>query len=885
MVTKTTEMKNLLCLIACFVIYPSISYTQFFWEDTKGPKGINGSFGYTTDIDLYIAKGNDLYHTRDGIDWDKRKYSSSNISVDGNKIANLYLDGEKYKIDFSSYDSPNYNTVVIEEEAVLNDIAFNSDRVYLNCTSQANIWFSVFNGNVNNLHDNNWIKIEPPFGNASKLFTFDDNIFASNSRNFYHHNYNNSTWVDLTPPLELFDDYISDVIVVEDNIFIAGSNALFYSNNFGQSWNTFDFPDSNSAFKLGRTASAVYVHSKGLYKSTDLGETWEMILDNTIMDNFNRLIGFKDTLYLNGFYQGLHKLDESNNQLIEIHQGLSSIKVNDLSIQNDSLIWAAASNNISKFNITEDKWERDNFFPSPSLFYDYIHTANNGWIVCGEESNSKFFLSTNYGEDWISIEPNINGISAAIHNVEVHDDVIYLSSSAFNNKLFFSLDQGFTWQQLGIATSYGKFEIIAFKGSKWISSFDKILQSTNFALEHNAIDLDFTVAQLDATKDFLYALGTNSEGITELYYSQNGEDWNISNFDFDLYPSFYFNSHNRDVFKFFQDQNFQYLYQESIGLFISQNGVNEWSLVDNEQFISTFVQNNTTIWKGKNGVYESALLNPLNENSNPSSLLEEFSLTIFAEDALGNKDSIILGYHTDADDSINQEFGEIELNGIPYDSVFEARAALYDYNDSAYPFHYPTTSESKKLIRQHGCELYIGESNASMLSIKSKNLPITLTWDASQINDPCNQMALVDWLPGGWFDAGGGKVLDMATTNTYTFEATQHHTISYQDTLLNLFFRVGDFINSTNDFKNGVKLLNVFPNPASQFLLFTPISKGTDLFNGGNRIEIYDISGQLVMNSILKSQISIEPLSDGIYFYRLMNTNELLQQGKFIIAK
>jgi len=58
----------------------------------------------------------------------------------------------------------------------------------------------------------------------------------------------------------------------------------------------------------------------------------------------------------------------------------------------------------------------------------------------------------------------------------------------------------------------------------------------------------------------------------------------------------------------------------------------------------------------------------------------QFQITLQFEDAIGNKDSIIVGYdETASSDQLNTQFGEVLID-TPFDSVFEVRAMHGDVN-------------------------------------------------------------------------------------------------------------------------------------------------------------------------------------------------------------
>ncbi len=56
----------------------------------------------------------------------------------------------------------------------------------------------------------------------------------------------------------------------------------------------------------------------------------------------------------------------------------------------------------------------------------------------------------------------------------------------------------------------------------------------------------------------------------------------------------------------------------------------------------------------------------------------QFETTFYFEDAIGNRDSVIVGYDTLATHDIDPEFGEMELL-TPFDSVFEVRAGHFTW--------------------------------------------------------------------------------------------------------------------------------------------------------------------------------------------------------------
>ncbi len=110
----------------------------------------------------------------------------------------------------------------------------------------------------------------------------------------------------------------------------------------------------------------------------------------------------------------------------------------------------------------------------------------------------------------------------------------------------------------------------------------------------------------------------------------------------------------------------------------------------------------------------------------------------YFEDALGNKDTITLGYDTDANSDYNPDFGEVNIKAVPWDSIFEARAShLEGANDHASP-----NVLSKKIIgsskgrldSEIDCSF---NREALQFFVKVKHLPLKISWNQDVFNNDC----------------------------------------------------------------------------------------------------------------------------------------------------
>ena len=88
---------------------------------------------------------------------------------------------------------------------------------------------------------------------------------------------------------------------------------------------------------------------------------------------------------------------------------------------------------------------------------------------------------------------------------------------------------------------------------------------------------------------------------------------------------------------------------------------------------------------------------------------------------------------------------------------------------------------------------------------------------------------------------------------------------------------------SNNTFQKPKSLVSVYPNPASEHILFQ--FKNTS----GKYIEIYDVKGKLVktVTALTRNKkVNIKSLTNGIYFYQLMDKSKsMIDRGKFSISK
>ncbi|MEN0005550.1 MAG: T9SS type A sorting domain-containing protein [Bacteroidota bacterium] len=104
--------------------------------------------------------------------------------------------------------------------------------------------------------------------------------------------------------------------------------------------------------------------------------------------------------------------------------------------------------------------------------------------------------------------------------------------------------------------------------------------------------------------------------------------------------------------------------------------------------------------------------------------IPDFQTTFYFEDAIGNRDSIIVGYDELASDCQDEDFGEITLTA-PFDSTFEVRAAVYA------PPVLCRSDLGKKVITKSGITWQNCPSmNTVIFYTHAKYWPVTVRWDS-----------------------------------------------------------------------------------------------------------------------------------------------------------
>jgi len=260
---------------------------------------------------------------------------------------------------------------------------------------------------------------------------------------------------------------------------------------------------------------------------------------------------------------------------------------------------------------------------------------------------------------------------------------------------------------------------------------------------------------------------------------------------------------------------------------------------------------------------------------------QDFQFNMFFEDAIGNKDTLTIGYDIHGTELIDQSFGEENIIGIALDSVFDVRISDAFFNYGNATFH------TKKQILPDSCLGWWFP--VVSIDIKCENWPVTATWDNSLFNIECREGSVfTSFHPGGWWDVGGFPSdlnrVELANENHVTFTSNYNPSLKFNDNYA--------YINTSNDtipvfwmaFGSPTQItltiesvsyeINSYPNPVDELYYF---DIPNDLIK---EIKIVDMAGRSKIVDFENGYIDMRSFQTG-YYVLIVNS----QNGKILIKK
>lgn len=267
----------------------------------------------------------------------------------------------------------------------------------------------------------------------------------------------------------------------------------------------------------------------------------------------------------------------------------------------------------------------------------------------------------------------------------------------------------------------------------------------------------------------------------------------------------------------------------------------------------------------------------------------KIKFTLRFEDAIGNKDSVIVGYDSLAAPYIDLDFGEVDLTEVPFDSIFEVRGADMGGQEDLSKITIDAWWDAM-------CE-WEGFAQYQSINIFAKHFPVRISWDSTYFAQEC-----YDWthFTRSWYylfhpSFYNGNIIrlneqsDFVVTKEYlaqteTFRTSYLHSVEggIEDTVYVMFIGLaGSQPTDAVEEPFGAKA-SVVPNPATyEVRLELPESFGEAVY-----WQVFDASGQVnrsgEVEHVSQSSWRIEVMDwpPGVYTVKTVN-----DKGKFATAR
>ncbi|MFM2290267.1 MAG: hypothetical protein RIS29_80 [Bacteroidota bacterium] len=186
---------------------------------------------------------------------------------------------------------------------------------------------------------------------------------------------------------------------------------------------------------------------------------------------------------------------------------------------------------------------------------------------------------------------------------------------------------------------------------------------------------------------------------------------------------------------------------------------------------------------------------------------QDFSTKFYIENKSGRKDSIELGYASDATFGIDSKYNE---TAIDHPLAASNKNVLIGVINE-------TTSYIGELIRNNTLNTYTKkqivelnnlyiETSAIPILVPTDSLPLTISWNKTLFNDSKRDYSLItDWRLGGWFDAGDNTTREfLKNTNSVTLtRSVENYQVidgSSQQTYSLFYVAFGNWVNTISIF-------------------------------------------------------------------------------------
>ncbi|BDQ04156.1 YCF48-related protein [Ignavibacterium sp.] len=620
-------MKRILTLVFIICLFKDYSNSQqLVWKHTGGPMG--GIVG-----DLAINSLGEIYA---GVYPDWNVYSGLYKSTDnGNswfKIETQFEDFEVYAIYITKEDHIWVGTNFQGRIYLSTDngktwenrrTGYNTGECWAFGQSKDGVMFAG-DGQYGKLYrstdyGNNWIfsaNLRP------LVFATDSNniVYAGTHNGLFATTDNGLTWAQNN---FLSTIPVSSILIDSANNIYCGTgyydngNGVFYSTDGGQNWTQLGLAGKIVLSLAFDSKGDLYAGTKedGLYKTTDLGQTWEQYKRGLYRKQVFRLkLNKQGDIFIGSENEGVFRSTNNGNSFE--HIGLPISRVKNIVFSGDSLIFTSTPSGVQKYNRITKRWTNmglqnvEAISMSPSN-YLYAATFDEG-----------LFKSTDLGKSWQLTNLTADTLMS-VYNVLVASDDTLFASTEF--KLRKSTDGGISWNILPIITHFfSRTLIIKNKslfctGFNFISNNETLYKSKNLG---NSFDSLFSGFNLPDENNVIAITDNNYVFISDPFLKGILRSTDGGN----NFEQILFNKYTYSVFA--KDNGLVITDGASFGgqtdsVYISTNFGNSWIGIDKEIGLNNYLSdikedasNKLFFGTRRTGLYEIDIITSMNEDVN-----------------------------------------------------------------------------------------------------------------------------------------------------------------------------------------------------------------------------------------------------------------------------
>jgi hypothetical protein len=263
---------------------------------------------------------------------------------------------------------------------------------------------------------------------------------------------------------------------------------------------------------------------------------------------------------------------------------------------------------------------------------------------------------------------------------------------------------------------------------------------------------------------------------------------------------------------------------------------------------------------------------------------QQFTFDVYFEDAVGNRDTITLGYDATASDTINPQYGEVNIVNQSWDSVFEVRLSEFDYINYTGATYNPLFQSKKKIMKfvpQIPC---IYSSAPVFIAVKNKYRPFHFTWDSTLFQDTTRMSSGFQFYHYVCVGPAWASSTDSLMFEDPLNYCEQCHTEHNGDTIWLIGFTFSYY--NTIGFQDPISedvVVKAYPNPVNDIITFD-----MENINQQSELIIYNLFGQMIWKEQIgyakqNYKINISDYKSGIYYYQItLSNSQKKYSGKFV---